>query len=47
MDIYCYSTALNVCGVIHKCYIITKKAHIKAVVLQEHMAEGMKPELLL
>lgn len=34
-------------GVIRKCYIITKKGYIQAVILQEHMAEGMKPELLL
>lgn len=47
MDIYCYGTALNVCGVIHKCYIITKKEYIKAAVLPEHMAEGIKSELLL
>lgn len=38
MDIYCQGTALNFYGVIYKCYIITKKAHLKAAILLEHMA---------
>lgn len=30
MDIYCQDVALNVCGVIHKCYIATSEGPVQA-----------------